>query len=90
MTVISADKLAKDVAGAEALLKRHEERRHKIGTEQKEEEEDNFTIIIGNGRQLNVHQYFSCFHCEKFVTFCMNNVWICNCSTVTLNRRTHG
>lgn len=45
--IISADELAKDVAGAEALLERHQEHRGEI-----QAREDSFTTITEAGKQL--------------------------------------
>lgn len=45
--IISADELAKDVAGAEALLERHQEHRGEIDAR-----EDSFAATIGAGQQL--------------------------------------
>lgn len=45
--IISADELAKDVAGAEALLERHQEHRGEIDAR-----EDSFIATIEAGKQL--------------------------------------
>lgn len=45
--IISADELAKDVAGAESLLERHQEHRGEIDAR-----EDSFAATIAAGQQL--------------------------------------
>ncbi|XP_055312363.1 spectrin alpha chain isoform X2 [Sitodiplosis mosellana] len=52
--VISADELAKDVAGAEALLERHQEHRGEIDAR-----EDSFKITTEAGRQLLERQHYA-------------------------------
>jgi len=52
--VISADELAKDVAGAEALLERHQEHRGEIDAR-----EDSFKITTEAGRQLLERKHYA-------------------------------
>lgn len=52
--IISADELAKDVAGAEALLERHQEHKGEIDAR-----EDSFKSTIEAGRQLLERQHYA-------------------------------
>lgn len=52
--IISADELAKDVAGAEALLERHQEHRGEIDAR-----EDSFNTTIEAGKQLLEHGHYA-------------------------------
>lgn len=52
--VISADELAKDVAGAEALLERHQEHKSEIDAR-----EDSFQLTTEAGRQLLERQHYA-------------------------------
>ncbi|CAG0916965.1 unnamed protein product [Notodromas monacha] len=53
--IISADELAKDVAGAEALLERHQEHRGEIDAR-----EDSFRSTAEAGQQLLDKEHFAC------------------------------
>lgn len=52
--IISADELAKDVAGAEALLERHQEHRGEIDAR-----EDSFAATIEAGQQLLQREHYA-------------------------------
>lgn len=52
--IISADELAKDVAGAEALLERHQEHRGEIDAR-----EDSFASTIEAGQQLLAREHYA-------------------------------
>ena len=53
-TVISADELAKDVAGAEALLERHQEHKGEIDAR-----EDSFRATAESGQQLLENNHYA-------------------------------
>lgn len=52
--IISADELAKDVAGAEALLERHQEHKGEIDAR-----EDSFAATIEAGKQLLEREHYA-------------------------------
>jgi len=59
-SIISADELAKDVAGAEALLERHQEHKGEIDAR-----EDSFKLIMDSGNLLVEKQHFASAEVEE-------------------------
>ena len=70
-TVISADELAKDVAGAEALLERHQEHKGEIDAR-----EDSFRATAESGQQLLENNHYASDEVKEKVNHVFRSIFM--------------
>ena len=62
--LVSADELAKDVAGAEAMMQRHQERKGEMDAQ-----EDSFKAIIQIGQSLIMSGHYESEQVKEIVSY---------------------